>query len=89
MKVKVQILGYIPGVNWREKILDVSAENLRELLKQALNDLMETIIDNKTEQPLPFYKILLNNRDVSFLNGLDTKLNDGASITIYSTVGGG
>lgn len=49
----------------------------------------ESILQPEKDEIHPYIKILLNGRDVEFLNGLLTKLNDGDEVVIIPPAGGG
>lgn len=37
----------------------------------------------------PQYKIMINGRDIEFLDGIDTRVKDGDIVAIFPPVGGG
>jgi len=47
------------------------------------------LIDRKTGHLKKFYKILVNGRDIDFLDGLETRLKEGDELAFFSPVGGG
>jgi molybdopterin synthase sulfur carrier subunit len=47
------------------------------------------VIDAKTGDLRRFYKILVNRRDISYLDGLETRISDEDSISFFPPVGGG
>lgn len=40
-------------------------------------------------QPIPMTRIMINGRDIEFLNGLETELHDGDEVLILPPVSGG
>jgi len=49
----------------------------------------ERLIDQKTGETRKFYKILVNGRDIDFLDGLKTELKDGDTVAFFPPAGGG
>lgn len=45
--------------------------------------------DAEQNRPLPKIRILVNGRDIGFLNGMETELRDGDEILLLPLVGGG
>jgi len=45
--------------------------------------------DAEQDRPLPKIRILVNGRDIGFLNGMETELRDGDEILMLPLVGGG
>ncbi|KXA89600.1 hypothetical protein AKJ38_02025 [candidate division MSBL1 archaeon SCGC-AAA259I14] len=76
-----------------EKKINVSADNIRELLKGIVEDyggLEEQIFANpETEELTDFVTILVNGRSIDTLNGLDTELNENDTVAIFPPVSGG
>jgi molybdopterin synthase sulfur carrier subunit len=73
--------------------VSTSATTVKELIdfiaKEYNPKFKEQIINPKTGKVHAFYKILVNGRDIEFLNGLETKLKEGDTVTIFPPVGGG
>lgn len=61
---------------------------IRELERRFGSRIREELLDEK-RKPRPYVKILLNGRDIEFLQGLKTKLKDGDEIALFPPVGGG
>ena len=62
-----------------------SGETIEELLRKT--GLYDTVIENGRVRSM--YKILVNGRDIEFLDGLKTKLKDGDVIDVFPPVAGG
>jgi molybdopterin synthase sulfur carrier subunit len=45
--------------------------------------------DAEQDRPLPKIRILVNGRDIGFLNGMETELRDGDVVLMLPLVGGG
>jgi len=91
MKIKVKVFATLrDNVGWKEKEYNVEAKDINDFLKDVVGGkLYDIIMDKDKGQPLSQYKILLNGRDVDFLDGLKTKLKDQDLIAIFPPVGGG
>jgi len=63
-------------------------ELVNELIKK-LPELKRSLTDPQLEDPRPNALILVNGREISVLNGLETKLKDGDEISLIPVVHGG
>lgn len=72
------------GTRVREVPISIG-ETIEELLRKT--GLYDTVVENGKVRSM--YKILVNGRDIEFLNGLETKLKDGDVIDIFPPVAGG
>jgi molybdopterin synthase sulfur carrier subunit len=63
-------------------------ELVNELIKE-LPALKRSLIDPQLEDPRPNALILVNGKEISVLNGLETKLKDGDEIVLVPVVHGG
>jgi len=91
MKIKVKVFATLRDmVGWKEKEYNVETKDINDFLKNVVERKLYNIIMNKDKGQLnPQYKILLNGRDIDFLDGLKTKLKDQDLIAIFPPVGGG
>jgi len=73
--------------------LDTQSESVRELIdilsSRYNRRFKRQMIDRKTGELKRFYKILMNGRDIDFLDRLDTRLKDGDELSFFSPAGGG
>jgi molybdopterin synthase sulfur carrier subunit len=94
MALIVKFLGSLRHVSRvRELALDykerVSITELVNELTKELPELKRSLIDQQLEDPRPNALILVNGREISVLNGLETKLKDGDEIVFVPVVHGG
>jgi molybdopterin synthase sulfur carrier subunit len=94
MAVTVKFLGSLRHVSRvRELALDCKERfSIGELVNELTNEMPElkrSLIDQQLEDPRPNALILVNGREISVLNGLETKLKDGDEIVFVPVVHGG
>ncbi|MFQ5710818.1 MAG: MoaD/ThiS family protein [Candidatus Geothermarchaeales archaeon] len=90
MKVRVKVFASLrERLGWREREHDVEARDIKGLLEAVGGELYDTIMDKERGRLLPQYKVLLNGRDIDFLEGLKTELKPQDEILIFPPVGGG
>lgn len=73
-------------VNYQESI---SLKTLLSKLSQEFPSLEKTFTDQQLNDSRSNALILVNGREISVLNGLETKLNDGDEIVFVPVVHGG
>jgi molybdopterin synthase sulfur carrier subunit len=61
---------------------------MTKIIKQN-PEFKRSLIDEQLENPMPNALILVNGREISVLNGLETKLKDGDEIVLVPVVHGG
>jgi molybdopterin synthase sulfur carrier subunit len=49
----------------------------------------DEIWDSKRDAPRAYVKVMLNGRDIDFIRGIKTELNDGDTVAIFPPVAGG
>jgi molybdopterin synthase sulfur carrier subunit len=94
MAITVKFIGALRHVSGAEELAlegkgDVS---IRELIKELIKELPElkrSLIDQQLEDPRPNVLMLVNGREISVLNGLETKLKDEDEIVLVPVVHGG
>jgi molybdopterin synthase sulfur carrier subunit len=94
MALIVKFLGSLRHVSRvRELALDYkerfSIGELVNELAEELPELKRSLIDRQLEDPRPNALILVNGREISVLNGLETQLKDGDEIVFVPVVHGG
>ena len=94
MTITVKFVGslrHVSGVN--QLALDrKECSSVKELMieiAEELPELKRSLIDSQLEDPRPNALILVNGREISVLNGLETNLKDGDEIVLVPVVHGG
>ena len=49
----------------------------------------DEIWDSERDAPQAYIKVMLNGRDIDFIQGINTKLSDGQTVAIFPPVAGG
>jgi len=92
--VKVRLLG-IFGVAYGSKEVELKIEGdvrLKEIIQKLTctsKALKQVLIDSDLKSPLPNAVIIVNGKDISVLNGLDTPIKNGDEILIIPAIHGG
>jgi len=96
LKVKVLLLGTFKEASGREELeLMIPGEKadvataIEELLKTMGEKLERELIDPLSGTPLPTALILLNGVEINNLEGLETEIIDGDTLTLLPVVHGG
>lgn len=94
MVVTVKFIGAFRNFSGKDKITlkikdqAILKEIVKEILRQ-LPKLEKVLIDQELEDPRPNALILVNGREISVLNGLETILKDGDELLFIPTIHGG
>lgn len=64
-------------------------ETLDELVRSYGDKFYDAIFDRETGKIRRYYSVLVNGRNMYLMEGLNTKLNDGDTLSIFPPVGGG
>jgi molybdopterin synthase sulfur carrier subunit len=92
--VTIRFVGAFRSVSGKSK-LAIKFENvipLRDAVKRILKEmpkLERALIDPDLEDPRPNTLILVNGREISVLNGLETMLEDGDEVVFVPVIHGG
>jgi len=90
-KVEITLFGNLAKIA-REKTTFIEASTLGEVLSALAAKYGEAFRDrmyDENNKPRRFINIYVNGKDVRFLDGLETKLDDGCKISIVPALGGG
>ena len=90
MSIEVRIPTILRTYTGGEKAVEGKGTTLAELIDDLdgrYSGIRERLVDDKGLRR--FVNVYLNDEDVRFLDGLETKLNDGDSVTILPAVAGG
>jgi len=92
--VKIKLLGVFRRAYGSSEV-SLKIENnvqLREIIRKLASsseDFRRVLIDPELESPLPNAVILLNGKDISVLNGLETPITNGDEIVLIPIIHGG
>ncbi|MCZ9349013.1 MoaD/ThiS family protein [Streptomyces mutabilis] len=93
MAIEVRIPTILRQYTDGQKAVEGSGDTLAKLfadLETRHAGIQDRLIDKANgDQLRRFVNVYLNDEDVRFLDGIDTKLSDGDSITILPAVAGG
>jgi len=94
MAIIVKFIGAFRRISGKGK-LAIKSEGtvpLREAIKEIVEELPKlkrVLIDPELEDPRPNTLILVNGKEISVLNGLETKLKEGDEVVFVPVVHGG
>ncbi len=94
MPLTVKFLGALRHLSGKTQFTtnfqeDISIRGLLEKISQEIPDLKRTFCDQELNDSRSNSLILVNGREISVLNGLETKLSDGDEVVFVPVVHGG
>ncbi|MEM4703700.1 MAG: MoaD/ThiS family protein [Candidatus Bathyarchaeia archaeon] len=94
MMVVVKFIGSLKAVSKKSKftIKTQKAISLKELIEKIIHlqpSLKQALIDQELGGPQTKVLVLVNDREISVLNGLETIVNDGDEVVFVPFVHGG
>jgi molybdopterin synthase sulfur carrier subunit len=94
MEVKVKLLGVFRRAYGADEVKlriqkDKKIKEVIWRMARSSEALRRVLIDPVLESPLPNAVILVNGREISALDGLETRLTDGDEVTLIPVVHGG
>lgn len=94
MVVAVKLIGALRSASGKSKIAmkmkgPVSIQELIKEIDRRHPKLENAIIDTELEDPRPKTLILVNGKEISILNGLETMLEDGDRVVFVPVLHGG
>ena len=91
-RVNVKFFGAAIDAANRQTQTDVIASNVQELmnvLAENFGDAFKKKVLDSRGWPQAFVNLFVNNKDIRYLNELETPLNDGDEVLILPAVAGG
>ena len=94
MTLKVKFIGALRHLSGKNQTAfpfqeGISIKEVVEKITQEMPELKRTFSDNELNDSKSNSLILVNGREISVLNGYETKLNDGDEIVFVPVVHGG
>jgi molybdopterin synthase sulfur carrier subunit len=94
MAITVKFIGAFRSISGKSK-LSIKAKDavpLSEVIKRIIEEqpkIKRALIDPELEDPRPNTLILVNGKEISVLNGLDTMVENGDEVILVPVVHGG
>ena len=95
INVKVKFLGIFRQVSGRNQVLvklekpPTVGKTIEKLTEAFSSEFKRTLIDPELEDPRPNALILVNGKEISVLQGLETEVEDGDEIALAPVSHGG
>jgi molybdopterin synthase sulfur carrier subunit len=94
MAITVKFIGALRHVSGADELAldykdDVSIRELMSEITKEVPALTRSLMDQQLEDPRPNVLILVNGREISVLNGLETNLQNGDEVVLVPVVHGG
>lgn len=91
-RIKVRLIGPLAQVAGGIKELEIEAfvvKDAIQVLSEKLGEEFKNRVIKDSGELQNFIRLFLNERDVRFLNGVNTELKDGDTILLVPAIGGG
>lgn len=91
MRVRVKVFADLrERLGWREREVELSSGLVEELLQEVLRGIggLEALSDRRGGLRQG-YKVMVNGRDIDFLQGLKTPLKEGDLVVLFPPIAGG
>ncbi len=91
VEIKVRLYGNLVGFVKGQKEVSVSASSVKEGIDQLIasyGELAGRLLD-KDGNIETFINVLVNNKDIRYLDGLETEVKEGDKMIIMPAIGGG
>jgi molybdopterin synthase sulfur carrier subunit len=94
MAINVKFIGALRHVSGAGELAlnckdNVSIRELMREITEGVPALTRSLIDQQLEEPTLNVLVLVNGREISVLNGLETNLQDGDEVVLVPVVHGG
>ena len=94
MAITLKFIGVLRHASGNEKIAleckaGASLIDIVNAVTKEIPALRRNLLDEQLEEPKPNALILVNGKEISVLNGLETKLKDGDEVVFVPVVHGG
>ena len=95
INVRVNFLGIYQRIAGKKRVQIELEKNstiknaVSELAEKVSKEFKQALIDSQHDEPRPKALILVNGKDISVLQGLETKINQAEEITLIPMVHGG
>jgi len=94
MVITVKFIGAFRSISGKSKLSITAKDAIRlsEVIKRIIEEkpkIKRALIDPELEDPRPNTLILVNGKEISILNGLDTMIENGDEVVFVPVVHGG
>jgi len=94
MVITLKFLGALRHASGKDNVAleckdNVSVLDVVNMIEEMVPALRRNLLDEQLETPMPNALILVNGREISALDGLETKVKDGDEVVFVPVVHGG